>query len=103
MKRTSYPEKARARIKAGMITKRLHDFIEAKPSDGNYLDKIMTSPQVTAARVLLAKVLPDQCQVEHTGSVATENPKALNEVKLDGEIERLLAKASAGEKAKVKG
>ena len=77
MKRTAYPQKARDRIKAGMIRKRLQEFIEAKPSDDGYDDKVMTTAQVAAARILLSKVMPDLKQEEHTGTVEFKHTQEL--------------------------
>lgn len=55
-------EDTRAKIKAEVIIQRLtKNVTSSKP--------IMTASQVNAAKVLLAKVLPDLKAVEHSGEV----------------------------------
>jgi hypothetical protein len=78
MTHKAYPERARDRIKAGMLMRRLHDFVVATPLDDDYLEKMMTSSQVTAAKTLLAKVLPDLKQTEHTGDINHHHTEELS-------------------------
>jgi len=52
-----YPEIGRDRIKANILLKRLHDHAVGACD--------MSATQVTAARVLLGKVIPDMKAVEH--------------------------------------
>ena len=57
------------RINAGKIANRLHDHVMTKPGDKDYDKKVMSSTQINAARILLAKVVPDLKQVEFDGKV----------------------------------
>lgn len=52
------------RIKAGKIQERLQKFALSNPTDPDYVDVQMTSQQVTAAKILLGKVVPDLKMVE---------------------------------------
>jgi hypothetical protein len=65
----SAKERISERIKASAISRRLQEFALAEPLDDDYLNKQMTQPQVTAARILLSKVVPDLKQTEHTGDL----------------------------------
>jgi len=58
------------RIKAGKILTKLQDFALADPDDPDYENKQMTQGRVTAARILLSKVVPDMKQIEHTGDLS---------------------------------
>ena len=57
------------RIKAGMITTRLEEFATTHPEDPDYIKKSMTTAQVSAARILLSKVIPDLKQIELDGTI----------------------------------
>ena len=63
--RKPYPEKARERIQAGMIMDRLHKCVSG--------DIEMTATQVNAARILLAKVVPDQTASTVSSTVKVED------------------------------
>lgn len=71
-------ERTIERIKAGQLVTRLLAFALAKPTDENYVKKLMTTQQVAAARVLLAKVLPDQKAIEQT--IIDERKKTVAEI-----------------------
>lgn len=55
------------KVKAGKLASRLHDFALAKKDDKDYDKVSMTSTQVNAAKILLAKVVPDMKSVEVKG------------------------------------
>lgn len=65
----SAKERISDRIKASAITNKLQAFALTGPEDKDYTKKQMTQGQVTAARILLSKVVPDLKQTEHTGDV----------------------------------
>jgi len=58
------------KIKAGKITGRLQEFSLSYPGDDDYEKVHMSPQQVTAGFKLLAKVLPDRKQVEHSGKIS---------------------------------
>ena len=89
-----HTEKAKARIKAGEILYRLQRHIMGKIE--------LSATQISAAKILLGKVLPDLKQTEYSGRIDLGKPEELTEPNLDREIERLLARAAIGEKAPVK-
>ena len=65
-----HDERTRAKIQTSQIINRLNDFV---------FDKVeMSSDQIAAARILLAKTLPDMKQIEHTGEtthrIVSEEP-----------------------------
>ena len=51
LRRDSWPEEARQRVKAGTLLDRLHKHVEGKIE--------LTATQIRAAEILLRKVLPD--------------------------------------------
>jgi hypothetical protein len=55
------------KVRVGKLAERLHQFALSKPGDEDYEDVKMSNAQVTAARTLLAKVVPDMRSVEVTG------------------------------------
>ena len=57
------------KIKASHLTTRLQEFAMTFPEDPDYDRKNMTDPQVQAAKILLAKVVPDLKQIEFDGKV----------------------------------
>lgn len=61
IRKIRHDEETRAKIQAAMIINRLSDHVRGK------ID--LTPTQVAAARVLLAKILPDLSTVEHAGGV----------------------------------
>lgn len=63
--RRSYPEKARERIRAGMIMTRLQKHVAGEIE--------MQPTQINAARILLGKVLPDLKFEEQGGKVEHEH------------------------------
>lgn len=65
----SAKERISDRIKAAAITNKLQAFALADPDDKK---KQMTQGQVTAARILLSKVVPDLKQTEHTGDIGVQ-------------------------------
>lgn len=65
----SAKERISERIKAAAITNKLQAFALTDPEDKDYIKKQMTQGQVTAARILLSKVVPDLKQTEHTGDI----------------------------------
>ena len=60
------------RIKASKIATKLQDFALSSPDDIDFESKQMSPHQVTAGFKLLAKVLPDLKQVEHTGDLGVQ-------------------------------
>ena len=54
------------RIKAGRIQERMQRFVLAEKGQEGWDKLDMTTQQVAAARILLAKVVPDLKQVEQT-------------------------------------
>lgn len=86
----TYPEKARARIKATKILERLQNYVLSRD------ENTMSSQQVAAARILLAKVLPDLQQTEHTGSIAHKHSQELTR----DELLSIAATGRAGDSAK---
>ncbi len=58
---TRQADTVRTAIKTGLIVKRLNEHILSANGD------VMTQSQVAAARLLLAKVVPDLQSVAHTG------------------------------------
>lgn len=58
------PQRVREKIAASMLANRLQDHVAGKVD--------MTATQVQAAKILLAKVVPDLKQVEHTGESAIQ-------------------------------
>ena len=68
----SAKERISDRIKASAITNKLQAFALTDPEDEDYIKKQMTQGQVTAARILLSKVVPDLKQTEHTGDVGVQ-------------------------------
>lgn len=60
-------DQARDAIKVGLIVARLNKYALAKRDDNGKLEEEMTDGQVAAARLLLAKALPDMVRTEHTG------------------------------------
>ena len=57
------------RIKAGKLVGRLLKFSLAEPEDPDFANKQMTQGQVSAARILLSKVMPDLKQIEFDGKL----------------------------------
>lgn len=74
--RKPYPQIAGARIKADLLRKRLEDHALGKCE--------MSATQVTAARALLAKVLPDLKAIEHSGEMTQNVNSTLYVPKKDG-------------------
>ena len=68
------------RIKAGKITTRLEEYAMTYPEDPDYDKKVMTAPQVNAAKILLAKVIPDLKQIEGKFEVETEVTKIIQTI-----------------------
>ena len=58
-----HDEETRAKIQAGNIINRLTKCVMGQVD--------LTPAQVQAARILLAKILPDLTSVEHSGEIAT--------------------------------
>lgn len=58
--RKAYPEKAKDRIKAGMMVGRLYKHVMGEIE--------MSATQVNAAKILLNKVLPDMKAIEQTST-----------------------------------
>lgn len=56
-----------AKVEAGKLAARLHEFALAKKGEEKYDEVQMTNAQVTAARTLLGKVVPDMKSVEVKG------------------------------------
>ena len=57
-------ERIAERIRSGQLITRLENFALSKPSDKDYEDVQLNQTQVAAARIVLAKSLPDLKQVE---------------------------------------
>lgn len=57
------------KIKASHLTTRLQNHAMTHEGDKDYKKKVMTSTQIQAAKILLAKVVPDLKQVEFDGKV----------------------------------
>ena len=66
------------RIQAGKLARRLEAFALVKPEDADFDEKSMTQGQVAAARILLAKTVPDRKQVEQT--IRDERVKTRKEI-----------------------
>ena len=69
-----YPQRARERITGSKVLTRLIDHVEGKIE--------LTNSQVNAARILLAKVLPDVRTTEITGSVQVTQTHLLSDEQL---------------------
>lgn len=86
-----FPEKTRERIQAGMILDRLHKHITGEVE--------LSATQIQAARILLAKALPDLTATEWRDVTESKAARKMTESELDAEIARRLAAAAVGEEA----
>ena len=66
-----HDENTRAKIQVALIIQRLEQHLNGKIE--------LTNTQVSCAKILLAKVLPDLQSVEHSGEVTTRYVTALPE------------------------
>ena len=80
-----YPQKARERIKAGKIIGRLIKHVEGTIE--------LSQTQIQAARILLAKALPDLTAVEHSGEIGSKTEKEMTR----DELLRIAASGSTGD------
>lgn len=64
-KRLDLSAKTRERIKVSMIVNRLQSHVMGEVE--------MSSTQLQAARILLAKALPDLQSIEHSGQISTKS------------------------------
>lgn len=85
-KRTWTPEVVRQRIRAAMITNRLHKFIAGEIQ--------MSAAQVTASLGLLKKSVPDLQSVEFTGEMRHTHASDLTDEQLAAIAARALATGS---------
>ena len=77
----------RERVQAGMLLTRLLDH-----ALGNVE---MTATQITAANILLKKVMPDLTAVEHSGEVTHRQASELSDDELRARIAELSARGTA--------
>jgi hypothetical protein len=81
-KQLFHPAEVRQKIQASQLLNRLQNFALLEMDDENAARKMMTADQVRAAFGLLAKVVPDQKQVDADGD-ATDKLQIL--VRIGGE------------------
>jgi hypothetical protein len=95
MTQPAYPERARLRIKAGQIMDRLEKHINGEIE--------MSNTQIQAAKILLAKALPDLKAVEHTGDIGSKPLEKMRNDELSREIERVRSLLQPAKGGKEKG
>lgn len=64
--KSSLNTKHRDAVRAGMMMSRLENFANAVEGDANFKKSQMTPAQVSAAQILLKKLVPDLSSVEQT-------------------------------------
>jgi len=72
----TYKERLYEKIDAGKMVKKMQAFVLASPSDDDWLEVAMTQGQVTAARILISKILPDLKTLEVKGDVRYDGDPA---------------------------
>jgi hypothetical protein len=81
-KQLFHPAEVRQKIQASQLINRLQSFALLTPEDSDFAKRAMSGDQVRAAFGLLAKVVPDQKQVDADGD-ATDKLQIL--VRIGGE------------------
>jgi hypothetical protein len=71
-----HSEEVRARLRVGEIVSRLQRHVLGK------LEPPMTKEQIMAAKILLAKALPDLVAIKHSGNVNVVRPDDLTDAEL---------------------
>lgn len=80
-----HPDEVKEKIRVSQILNRLN---------GHSLGEVeMTATQVNAAKILLAKVIPDLRAIEHSGEIG--NPDKVSDAELDARIAALVNKQGA--------
>jgi hypothetical protein len=76
-----HDERTRLKIKTSQLVNRLNSFALGEKSQGKLVD--MSTQQVNAAKILLAKVLPDLKSTEFKGNLSlTKDPSEMTDEEL---------------------